>query len=102
MVSEYVERRGMEYVLTGSRVSLASLVSAWKEGLSPESIRDEFPTLNLEQVYGAITYYLHNQTQLNSYLTALASDFHDRAESQAALYPEIAAKLRASSETAKS
>jgi uncharacterized protein (DUF433 family) len=99
MVGEYVEHQGDEYVVTGSRVSLASLVASWKQGLSAESIRDEFPTLHLEQVYGAITYYLHNQSEINLYLEALSDDFQHRAQQQAILYPEITAKLRAALET---
>ena len=74
-MTDYVERRGEDYMLLGSRVSLASVVTAWKDGLSPETIRDNFPTLRLEQVYGAIAFYLANQAEIDSYLLALAVDF---------------------------
>jgi uncharacterized protein (DUF433 family) len=99
MTSEYVKQQGEDYVLAGSRVSLASVVAAWKDGFSAESIRDEFPTLHLEQVYGAITYYLHNQAEIDAYLASLSSDFQQRTERQAILYPEITAKLRMALET---
>lgn len=100
-VTSYVERRGEDYMLSGSRVSLASLVSAWKEGLSPESIRDDFPTLRLEQVYGAIAYYLANQPEIDAYLSTLAADFERRRSEEEALSPESTAKLRSTLETAK-
>lgn len=46
------------YRVAGSRVSLDSIVYCFREGLSPESIAESFPTLTLEQVYGAIAFYL--------------------------------------------
>jgi uncharacterized protein (DUF433 family) len=98
---EYVEQRRGELMLTGSRVSLACVVACWKEGLSAESIRDEFPVLTLEQVYGAITYYLRNQVELDSHLAHMTVDFDNRARQQAALYPEITRKLRAAKEAAQ-
>jgi len=100
-MSAYVERRGEDYMLTGSRVSLASVVMAWREGLSPESIQEDFPSLHLEQVYGAIAYYLGNQAEIDSYLSALASDFERRRAEQEAQRPELVVRLRSALETAK-
>ena len=54
--------------VTGSRVSLDSVVHAYWEGFSPEAIVDAFPTLNAEQVYGAIAFYLRNRAEIDSYL----------------------------------
>ncbi|MCW5977181.1 MAG: DUF433 domain-containing protein [Bryobacteraceae bacterium] len=54
--------------VAGSRVSLDSIVHDFREGLSPESITENYPTLTLEQVYGAIAYYLANQGMLDEYL----------------------------------
>lgn len=96
-----MEFRGKDYMLSNSRVSVASIVTSWKEGLSPESIRDDFPTLRLEQVYGAIAYYLANECEVDAYLSDLAVDFDRRRAEQNALYPEIAAKLRAAREAAQ-
>jgi uncharacterized protein (DUF433 family) len=100
-MNDYVQRRSEDYMLTGSRVSLASIVTCWKEGLSPESIRDEFPSLSLEQVYGAITYYLANQVEVDSYLFELAADFERRRAEQQAQNPELSAKLRSALEALK-
>ena len=50
MSGEYVERRDGGYYVAGSRVSLASIVCQFQEGASPETIRENFPTLSLEQV----------------------------------------------------
>ena len=54
--------------VTGSRVSLDSVVHAHREGLSPVAIVEEFPTLSLEQVYGAIAFYLGHQDEIDAYL----------------------------------
>jgi hypothetical protein len=37
-------------------------------GASPESIAQSFPVLTLEEVYGAIAFYLGNQTEIEAYL----------------------------------
>ncbi|PYQ93569.1 MAG: hypothetical protein DMF95_24010 [Acidobacteria bacterium] len=45
----------------GSRVPLDSVVREFWDGQTPEAIRSDSPTLSLEQVYGAITFYLGPQ-----------------------------------------
>ncbi|MBI4874710.1 MAG: DUF433 domain-containing protein [Acidobacteria bacterium] len=54
--------------VAGSRVSLDSIVSCFQEGLSPESIAENFPALTLEQVCGVIACYLANQRAVEDYL----------------------------------
>jgi uncharacterized protein (DUF433 family) len=54
MANEYVEVREGSYYLAGSRGSLASIVYAFRGGASPETIRENFPSLSLAQVYGGI------------------------------------------------
>ncbi len=51
-----------------SRVTLDSLVLSFLEGHSPEAIRAQYPVLTLEQVYGAITYYLAHRDEVEAYL----------------------------------
>jgi uncharacterized protein (DUF433 family) len=58
MSREFVERRDGSFYLIGSRVPLAHLVREFQRGELPEAIRSHYPTLSLEQVYGAITFYL--------------------------------------------
>lgn len=49
MEKEYVERRDEGYWIAGTRVSLDSVVFAFLDGLSPETIAAEcFPVLTLE------------------------------------------------------
>lgn len=54
--------------VTGTRVSLDSVVFAFNEGATPEEIVQQYPTLNLKDVYAVINYYLQNQTEVEMYL----------------------------------
>ena len=64
--NEYVEVRNGGYYVAGTRVSLDSIVYSFKDGESPETIRHNFPSLTLEQVYGAITFHLGNQRDVEA------------------------------------
>lgn len=77
----YVEQRQHGYYLTGSRVSLDSIVYAFQGGESPQEIVQSFPTLTLEQVYGAITFYLANEEVITLYLEAAEETFQSTAVS---------------------
>src|SRR6266540_3673165 len=68
MAKDYVDNLEGAYRVADSRVSLDSIVYCFREGLSPESIADSFPALTLEQVYGAIAFYLANQQMVDEYL----------------------------------
>ena len=58
MQGDFVERRDRSMYVTGSRVPLAHIVREFQRGGYPESIRSHYPALTLQQVYGAITFYL--------------------------------------------
>ena len=75
MTTSYVTQVEGAYRITGTRVSLDSVVYAFLHGSSPESIVDCFPALTLEQVYGAITYYLAHQADVDAYLKQGLADF---------------------------
>jgi hypothetical protein len=49
-------------------VSLDSVVIAIQRSQSPETIQQLYPVLTLEEVYGAITFYLANRDEVNQYL----------------------------------
>lgn len=68
MEKSYVTEENGAYRIAGSRVSLDSVVYDFLSGLSPESIVENYDTLTLEQVYGAITYYLAHETEINAHL----------------------------------
>jgi uncharacterized protein (DUF433 family) len=60
------------------RVSLDPIVYRFMQGLSLESIQSEcFPVLTLEQIYGAITYYLGHRTEIDAYLKEGGANFKE-------------------------
>ena len=75
MTKDYVEKRDGAYRISGTRVSLDSIVYAFWRGASPESITQSFPVLTLEEVYGAITFYLAHQTEIDAYLQEGEGEF---------------------------
>jgi uncharacterized protein (DUF433 family) len=75
MSKDYVTQVNGAYRITGTRVSLDSVVYAFLNGVSPESIQDSFPVLTLEQVYGAIAYYLAHQPEVDAYLRQGEAEF---------------------------
>jgi uncharacterized protein (DUF433 family) len=67
---DFIERRDENFYLVGSRVPLACIVREFQDGQSPEAIRSAFPTLTLEEVYGAITFYLGHRHEVDEDLAA--------------------------------
>jgi uncharacterized protein (DUF433 family) len=75
MVKEYVEQREGAYYIAGSRVSQGSVVHAFLRGKSPEDIAESFPAISLEQVFGAVTFYLANREMIDRYLQEEKAEF---------------------------
>ena len=72
---DYVEHRDGGYWVAGSRVSLDSIVYAFLNGQTAESIARSFDVLRLEQVYGAILFYLANRSEMDAYLEQGREEF---------------------------
>jgi len=93
MSAEYVEQREGVYRVAGTRVSLDSIVYAFISGQSAESIAQSFPVLTLEQVYGAITFYLGHREEVDRYLEAQRHDFEAKRTAARAADPMFYQKL---------
>ena len=93
MNQSYVEKRNGGYYIQNTRVSLDSVVYRWLEGLSPETIAECFPALTLEQVYGAITYYLSNRADVDAYLKTADEEFENFRQRIRANYPGLSRRL---------
>lgn len=98
MANGYVENVGGAYWVAGSRVSLDSVVYAFLRGESPEGIAESFPALNIEQVYGAIAYYLGHRDTIDAYLRAGKADFVRLREQARRDHPSLHAKIEAARE----
>jgi uncharacterized protein (DUF433 family) len=54
----------------GTRLTLETVVGAFKRGESPDEIAAAFPGLELADVYAVITYYLRHRAEVEDYLGA--------------------------------
>jgi len=79
MPRDYVEERNGGYYVAGTRVTLESVVYAFRLGESPEMILRNFSGISLEQVYGTITYYLANKAAVDAYLIESEKQWDDFA-----------------------
>lgn len=72
---EYVAQRNGGYFVQGTRVSLDSVVYAFLRGESSDGIVESFPALSLEQVYGALAFYLAHRESIDCYLQEGKAEF---------------------------
>ncbi|MFZ0960311.1 MAG: DUF433 domain-containing protein [Terriglobia bacterium] len=93
MAREYVEYRDGGYHVIGSRVSLESVIGLFLNGASPETIVDEFPTLSLEQVYGAVTFYLADRSKIDAYLAESEKLWDEARRNQSLVPPGLRQRL---------
>jgi uncharacterized protein (DUF433 family) len=68
MTSEYIEERNGGYYISGTRISLDSIVYSFERGNSPELIQQSFPRLKLAQIYGAVAFFLDHEAEVREYL----------------------------------
>ena len=101
----YVEQRDDGYWITGTRISLDSIVAAFNRGAAPETIRRSFPLLTLEEVYGAITFYLAHENEIHEYLrrsdAELGAQADARREQLRASKPDLYERIVGSREETK-
>src|SRR5437016_1532862 len=64
MSKEYIEDCDGNFYVAGTRISLDSIIHAFRRGESPETICQNFELLDLEQLYGAIAHYLAHKAKL--------------------------------------
>ncbi len=61
------DARGVIRVET-TRVTLDTVVFAFREGATAEEISERFPAISLSAVYAAIAFYLQNRPEVDAYL----------------------------------
>src|SRR5712692_1624019 len=98
MTRPYVEQRNGGYYVAGTRVSLDSIVYSFRAGESPETIRQNFDSLTLEQVYGAIAFYLAHQAEIDANIRAGEQEFDHSVPPLSQTKPELYERLRRASE----
>lgn len=66
-----------------TRVTLDTIIAAFLEGATAEEIREQYPSLQLSDIYVAIGYYLRHQSEVDAYLMErqrLAAEVQQEAE----------------------
>jgi uncharacterized protein (DUF433 family) len=63
--SDSIEQRNGGYYVSGTAVSLDSVVACFLDGDSPETIQQNLSALTLQKIYGAIAFYLANQSEVD-------------------------------------
>ena len=93
MASEHIEQRDGVYYVPGSRISLDSIVYAFRDGSSPENIREDFDGLTLACVYGAIAFYLDHQADIDAYLLKRKEQWSELERQGIPPSPDLQARL---------
>ena len=94
MAKEYVTKIQGAFRVGDTRVSLDSLVYLYREGMSAEGMAESYPALTLEDVHGALAFYLANRSEVDAYLAEGQSDAESNHEESRRTNAELIAKLR--------
>lgn len=54
--------------VSGTRVRLETVITAFQSGCTPEEILQKYPSLNLPDIYAVIAYYLRHSEEVEAYL----------------------------------
>jgi uncharacterized protein (DUF433 family) len=95
LTKQYIKHSDEGYRIGETRISLDSVVYSFLNGESPESIAQNFPLLSLEQVYGAIAFYLANREAIDAYLKAGETEFQQLQQACREKSPLLYQKLKA-------
>lgn len=74
--------------IAATRVTLDTLVAAFRAGATAEEIVHQYPSLELADVYAVIAYYLRRQAEVDAYLEGRRSEIDAvRAENESRFDP---------------
>jgi uncharacterized protein (DUF433 family) len=62
-----INQQGVALV-TGTRVPIDTVITAFRQGDTPEEIAQHFPTVTVADAYAVIAYYLQHQAEIEAYL----------------------------------
>jgi len=62
-----INQQGVALV-TGTRVPIDTVITAFRQGDTPEEIAQNFPTVTVADAYAVIAYYLQHQAEIEAYL----------------------------------
>jgi hypothetical protein len=73
---------------------LDSVVAGFHQGHSAETIAQQYPALLLEEVYGAIAYYLANRAEVDQYLRRQDEVWKQARDKASAVGSPVVQRLR--------
>ena len=71
--------------IDGTRIRVLDIVYLHREGKSPEQMLEAYPSLNLAQVYAALSYYYENPEEIEAFI-AEDEKWDERHEREKAEY----------------
>ena len=80
--------------IKGHRIGIDDVLEYFLEGYTPDEIAANLPTLDLEQIYATITYYLHKRIEIDAYLARLAARREQRYREWSANSSPIVQRVR--------
>jgi uncharacterized protein (DUF433 family) len=89
--------------VAGTRVTLDTLIGAFKRGATPEEIAQDYSVVSLADVYAVITFYLRHRSEVDEYLERRASEHAElrREIESRSEYQEFRERLLARVRTAR-
>ena len=70
-------------------MSPASIIYEYRDGAAAETIRQNFPTLSLEEIHGAIAFYLGHPEEVEAYLRELEKKWDEIEGAAKPASPEL-------------
>ncbi len=80
--------------VAGTRVRLETVLTAFQQGSTPETIADKYPVLQLADIYAVITYYLQHQPDVEVYLAQRRQQIVDAEREIAERFPHAGVRAR--------
>lgn len=77
-----------------TRVTLDTIVAAFREGATAETITEQYPSLRLDHVYTVIGYYLRHQAEVNEYLERRHREAAQVRQENEARFPPLGIRER--------
>lgn len=94
MNEKYVQFADGVWRVADTRVSLDSLVYAFWNGDSAETIAQAFPALTLAQVYGALAFYLDHRVEIDKYLEQRRTEYEAKRQASREASPEFYRRMK--------
>jgi uncharacterized protein (DUF433 family) len=83
-----------EIRLKGHRIGIEDVLNYYLEGYTPEEIKVNLPTLDLEKIHATITFYLRERSQIDLYLKRVEKRQENNYQEFIANLPAIAQQVK--------